>query len=673
MNANKRQKVISRRTFIRLATTATTSILATACVGTPLEMQVTEPIAPTARLAEQVMPLTPGLAYQEAPILAELVKAGKLPPVEQRLPNRPMVMPVAEQIGNYGGTIRRGFKGPSDRVGPTKLQDHSLVWYDKDLNLRPHIAESWETNADATEWTFHLRKGMKWSDGVSFTTENVKYWYNHELKHPDLIAYKGNLWATGPERRSVEVEIIDDYTFKFKFAAPSPLFIYKVSRPATPTYSPGHYMKQFHIDLTDDKAALAVKVKEAGVETWDQYYTNRGWWHLNPEKPSVGPWIAQNVLSEELFIMARNPYFFAVDNAGNQLPYVDRVNHHWLGNVDLFNLWIIRGKIDFQARHVNVANFTLFKEHEAEGAYKVYVSPSANHLAMQPNHTTKNKRLREFFNNRDVRVGLSLAVDRKTINELIYDGLTTPRQYSPLSLSPQYYPKLSNAHIAYDPVNANALLDAAGYIERSSDGFRRWKDNSGEVLSFIIEGTVEPSTPDEDAVLQVIKYFADVGVKAVYKGVERSLYEEHVKANAIEAAWWGGDRTVLPLVSPGIFLGTVIDRPWAVAWGKWRDTPDDANAEEPPADHWIRNIWKIWEQIAVESDEDNRNELFKQILDIWATELPMIGILGEIPALVIVKQGIHNYLEEMPLDDTTGDEHLLNTETYFWADPENHL
>ncbi|MCB0092114.1 MAG: hypothetical protein KDE54_29700, partial [Caldilineaceae bacterium] len=360
-----------------------------------------------------------------------------------------------------------------------------------------------------------------------------------------------------------------------------------------------------------------------------------------------------------------NPYFFAVDADGNQLPYVDNVEHRLFETPDVFNLWIINGEIDFQNRHVGLDSFTLFKENEENGDYQVMIGSSAGHVAIQMNLTTKNEPLREFFNNRDVRVALSLAVDREAMNELIYDGLLTPRQYSPLSKSPQFYEKLSNAYIEYDVDQANSLLDGAGY-ERGSDGIRVFPGTSDPV-SFVIEGTDQPGTQGEQAVLQVIKYYEDVGVKASYKGFERSLYEEHWGANEIEAAWWGGDRTVLPIVAPWIFLGTMIDRPWADAWGKWRNSGDsDPNAEEPPADHWIRDIWAVWDQIEVEPDSDKRNELFTQILDIWAEELPMVGYLGESPALIIVKNGVHNYLPGFPIDDTTGDEHLLNTETYFW-------
>jgi peptide/nickel transport system substrate-binding protein len=336
-------------------------------------------------------------------------------------------------------------------------------------------------------------------------------------------------------------------------------------------------------------------------------------------------------------------------------------------------MWIVNGEIDFQNRHVGISNYTLFKENEASGDYKVFLGTSAGHVAFQLNLATKNDKLREFFNNRDARIAMSLAMNRDEVNELIYNGLLMPRQYSPLKLSPNYYEKLSNAYIEYNPEKANEMLDAAGYDKKDADGFRTYPD--GETISFIMEGTDQPGSPGDDQAQLITKYLNEVGIKATYKYFERSLYTEHFEANEIEAAWWGGDRTVVPL-APGapIFRGTMIDRPWAAGYGIWLNTNGTgAAAVEPPADHFIRKIWEIWDMIAVEPVPEQQNKLLEQIMDIWAEEIPMIGLLGESPSPIIVKNGFRNYLPGMPIDDTTGDEHLLNTESYFWEEPEKHM
>ncbi len=674
--------MVTRREFVKLASFGAAALAAGACraatpaptatpTAAPTEAPPTPTPVPTAAAEATPTPAAPPTKYKEAPMLAELVKAGKLPPVDERMPDNPCVTPVMEMIGKYGGTMRRGFKGVSDRWGPTKLRDMGLTWFNADLSVRPNIAESWETNEDASVWTFHLRKGLRWSDGQIWDAESHRWWYENVFKNADLTPAPGTTWSTGSPAVPMEMEFPDAHTIVFKFAHPKPLFAYNLVR-ALPAAMPGHYLKQFHIELTDDKDALLAKVKEAGFDSWATYFTDRQWWYMNPDLPQYGAWVSKNALSEQLFIMERNPYYWAVDPEGNQLPYIDRVTHRLFESPEVFNLWIVNGEIDFQARHVSLGDYTLFKENEAKGGYKVFRGIWANHVCLQPNQTTKNKRLREFFQKREVRIALSVAVNRDEINELVYNGLAVPRQYSPLSKSPQYYERLSNAYIQYDPDMANQLLDEAGYKERDAEGFRLWNDGSGERISFVIEGTAEPGTPDEDAVQMVVKYFADIGIQASYKGVERSLYEAHYNANDIEAAWWGGDRTVLPIVAPWIFLGTMVDRPWACAWGLWKNDPTNANGEQPPEGHYIWKIWEIWDKVAMEPDEQKRNELFRQILDIWAEELPMIGYLGELPQLVIVKNGFRNYLEGYPVDDTTGDEHLLCTATYFWEEPEKH-
>ncbi len=666
-----RAHAFSRREFIRISAVTSAGAIAVACgpSGEPEEEPMAEEApAAEAPAAEEAVPMG---KYQEAPMLADMVAAGDLPPVDERLPANPGVLPnAAGSAGNYGGVVRRGFKGVSDRWGPTKMQDRGLGWYDQDLNVQPRLAESWSINDDATEWTFNLREGAKWSDGESFNASAFQWWYDNDLLNTDINPAVHPRWRSGDQVMGLEAA--DDHTVKYSFGEPKPLFIYECLRTTARIYLPGHYLSQFHLELVEDKEKLQADTEAAGFNAWNEYYVDRRWWYINPDLPSMGPWHAANELSNELFIMQRNPYFPLVDADGQQLPYVDHVHHRLFETPDVFELRIINGEIDFQGRHVSLDSFTLFKENEEKGDYSVYLGYASGHTAIQLNQTTKEPRLRELFQNRDVRIALSVAVDRDTLNELVFDGLLTPRQYSPLSSSPQANADQAGAYIQYDPDMANQLLDGAGYGDKNSDGQRLWP-GTNEPISFIIEGTAQPGTQGEDAVLQIVKYFAEVGITTTYQYFERSLYTEHFRANEIEAAFWGGDRTVLPIVAPWIFTATMIDRPWGVAWGLYRSQGDaDPNSEEPPEGHWIWDIWALHDQITVEPSDAKRNELFQQILAIWAEELPMIGYLGESPKLVIVKNGFTGYLPGFPLDDTTGDEHLLHTETYYWENPAEH-
>lgn len=686
MSQDSKRK-ISRRSFLRLSAVVGASAGLAACGGTPAgpaattaPAEATAVPAPTSAPVATIAPVAttaPAQAatavpaavsqFKEAPMLADLVASGGLPPVDQRLPKNPVVLDSIDGIGNFGGTIRRGFRGFSDRWGPTKIQNEGLTWYNPDLSVRANIAESWEVSQDATTWTFKFREGMKWSDGSPFTTADSKWWYDNVLTNKELTPAPNTAYTAGNPREIMKVEYPDDYTAIFTFAAPKPLFAYNMTREVP--FVNGAFMEQFHASFTD-QAQLDEMAKAASMETWIQLFNDKNnWWTV--DRPSIGVWVSKNPLTDELYTMERNPYFYQVDSEGNQLPYVDKITHLLFETPDAFNTRIIAGEIDFQARHVSIGDFTLLKENESAGEYAVVSGVTANHIAFQPNIASLNPKIREFFSDRNVRIALSHAINRVEINDLAFNGTATPRQYSPLSASPQFYPKLSNAYIEFDPAKANELLDAAGYSAKDADGFRLWKDGSGPV-DFVIEGTAQAGSPDEDAAQTMVKYFADVGIKCTYKAEERGLYDQRNQAGEVDAAFWGGDRTVLPIVAPWIFDGSMRDRPWAGAYGLYKFDPTLPNAEEPPADHFIRKIWDIMDQVNVEPDEAKRNALFNQVLDIWAEEIPMIGILGELPAPAVVKNGLKGFRAGTPIDDTTEDENVLNTQTYFWEDPAAH-
>jgi peptide/nickel transport system substrate-binding protein len=661
------RRKISRREFLQVTAMAVGGGTLAAC--TP-----TTPV-PTTAPAPTSTPASIAPKYKEPAMLEALVASGKLKPVAERLPENPWVAPVLDKNGNSGGVIRRGFTGPGDKWGMSKLCDRAMVWFDLDLVMRPRQCESWDVNEDGSQYTFHIRKGNKWSDGVEFKSSDVTFWYNSVIQNKTLFPQPDGKWWTGTtaDKKMMVLETPDDYTFVFKYAAPKPLLIYVIGREGIGV--PEHYMKNWIMDTTDSPEVLKTAVKAAGFESWDKYFIdNRRFWFWNPTLPHMGPWVAKNDLNAEKWVIERNPYFFGVDSDGMQLPYLDGVHSRKFSDTQVFNLWIASGEIDFQARRVAVGDYTYFKENEASGDYGVVVCPAARHMVVVLNQASKNETLRKFFMNRDVRIALSLAINRKGINELNYLGLGTPRQYSPLSLSPQYYEKLTNAYLDYYPVKAKQMLDAAGYTAKDADGFRKYSDaEDAETIFFVLEGTFGAGTPDEDAGQQVVKMFKAVGIKCEYKFVEQTLYNQHYTSNDMDAAWTFADRTVVPLAAEAlIFRGVASDRPFVDAYNKFLNDPQNPIAIEPPADHYIRKLNDLWNTIAITGDPAKQDDLFRQMLDIWAEELPMTGVVGELPALTIVKNGLMNFASS-PNDDTTCDEYVRNPETLFWDDPAKHM
>ena len=417
-----------------------------------------------AAIATRVVPVMAAPArqgmYNEAPMLAELVAAGSLPPVEQRLPVSPRVITPTIEVGEYGGTLRRAFKGLSDRWGPVKLSEEGAIQWDapdpaEAPTLVVNYISEWSQNEDASEYTFTLREGLKWSDGEAFTTEDVQFWYDH-IFMPQLMSRPGAL-SVGVGEGDIgvmQLEVVDDLTWKVSFTQPNPLMILRFGNDtmgmvAGPSMAaPKHYLEKYVGSAdTADQALIDAAIAANGVATWEELWyeaapmDGRGpinFFFRNPELPTITPWRAINSPLEDPWVMERNPYYHAVDTEGNQLPYIDRISHALFQETETLNLWIAQGLIDMQQRHVSSADFTFFKENEAAGNYTVVQWKSASTNAFHPNISHPDPVLAAIFDTAEFREALSIGINRVELNELVYNGLLEPRQASPVSGSPNY-------------------------------------------------------------------------------------------------------------------------------------------------------------------------------------------------------------------------------------------
>jgi peptide/nickel transport system substrate-binding protein len=208
----------------------------------------------------------PTMKYKEAPALATLVKAGKLPPVEKRLPDNPLVVP-GDEIGQYGGVWRRGFLGPSDFNGVNRVIYDVLARFGPDgATIEMKLAESVTPSADFKTWTVKLRRGMKWSDGSPFTTDDIMYWYNDVLQNKDLVPAIPS-WMLNKNGSLVKVEKVDGLTVKWTFNDPNTNFLLELTTKdygdkLYPIFQPSKYLKQFNAKYAK-KEDLDKKVAEA--------------------------------------------------------------------------------------------------------------------------------------------------------------------------------------------------------------------------------------------------------------------------------------------------------------------------------------------------------------------------------------------------------------------------
>lgn len=582
--------------------------------------------------------------YNEAPMLAELVKEGKLPTVDKRLPQDPLVVTPLEEIGQYGGTWRRASVGVSD-VGilNSRITYENLVrWSADGKKVIPNVATKWVISDGGKTFTFHLRKGIKWSDGQPFTADDIIFWYKDVLLNKDLTPVFPT-WLT-VEGKPGRVEKIDDYTVAFKFDAPYGLFLQILAGPNALgiTQYPAHYLKKFHISYVS-KEKLESMAKEAGFQLWHQLFWNRQSWQ-NPDCPRIWAWVVTTPPPSPSVIATRNPYYWKIDTAGNQLPYIDKIRFDIVENVEVLNMKAMAGEIDMQFRHIVWTNYTLFMENKDKGNYRIlkWISAEGSNALLMPNLNHKDPVLRRLFENIDFRRALSLAINREEINQIAYLGMGKPRQAAVIPQCPYYKPEYEKAYAEYDPTKANQLLDKIGLTKRDKDGFRLRPD--GKTLTVTIE-YASIFGPWTDVVTMVKKYWEAVGIKTLIKEESRDLFTTRAQAGELDIGIWTMDRCFTPLVEPlywlpGMPSGTPPNN--ANEYWRWYRT-GGKEGEKPPED--IVKVYQLYDKAKSTTNEIARTNYAHEIMRLNAKNLWVIGIVGVLPQIVIVKNNFRNVPE----------------------------
>jgi peptide/nickel transport system substrate-binding protein len=590
--------------------------------------------------------------FSESPLLGEQVAADALPPVEQRLPQEPSVVQPTESIGTYGGTWRTALIGGSDTPWLDKTIGYeNLLRWDPEWNgVVPNIATSYEVSEDAREFTFTLRAGMKWSDGEPFTADDVVFYVDDVAANPDLGGGGNNPFTIAKK---------DDLTFTITFEKPDGLFLQKLATGdgGDWTHYPKHYLSQFH--KTYNTENLDQLVADAGVADWIELFRTKGsgipgtpynaeW--QNPELPHLRGWTIVEPYGDTTRVLAtRNPYYWKVDPEGNQLPYIDQVEYSVLQDAEVLLLKAAAGEIDMHARHINTdANKAVLADAQEAGQFHFFelVSGLMNKVTLSLNLTHKDPAMREIFQNKDFRIGLSHAINRQEIIDVVYVSQGEPWQLAPRPEAAFYNEELAKQFTEYDVDLANEFLDKV-LPDKDGDGNRLKPD--GSKLSFLIEVSTEGVVAPVDEVTMVASYWQAVGVDAQLKAEDRSLLYTRKNANDHDCVVWQG---------PGALSDAILDPRWympfnnesnyAEAWVTWYQQPANPQtpAEEPPEP--VKQQFALYEQLKATTDAAAQIEIFKQLLEISKEQFYAMGVSLPGSGYGIVKNTFKNVPESMP-------------------------
>jgi len=535
------------------------------------------------------------IEYNEADMLKVKVAAGELPPVEERLPKVPLVLssewneiPEGDldfEIGQYGGTIR--MVHPFTKwCGDLYIMDREPLLRAPGIgveDIRGNILKDFEVSKDNKVFTFHMREGLKWSDGYPVTTEDVLFAYEDFLLNENLTAVFP-LWLRSGNKSDGEpmkLELIDGYTFRISFAVSYGRFPVQLAIASWRSYQdllkPKHYLKRFHIRYTSLEEMKPLLEKEKLGDQWWRLFTAKAltWVGVDDpnciDLPTLGPWMMVEC-KKGITTYERNPYYFKVDEAGNQLPYIDRLRQELVSNVEMGTMKILAGEVDFMREKTALKEMPLYKENESKGGYRtVLLNQHINPTDVILNLTYPDPTWRKVVRDIRFRTALQMGINCEEIIDAIY--------YGSASL-PTTVPSEFNLE------KANGLLDEMGLDKRDAEGWRLGPGGKTFVIFFEICPHWPEIVPTTELVME---HWKALGIKTTMKTVDASLWFQDLAANKVQG--------IVINTSPCLWRSGAWDdylpktyNYKAPLWQQWQLTGGEMG-EEPPAE--VKRLFEL--------------------------------------------------------------------------------
>lgn len=582
-----------------------------------------------------------GLQAREAPMLTALVRVGKLPPLEQRLPEDPLVVHPYEGPGYYGGTWHMMVDNPD--LGMYKMiagYAPLMRWKWDASGLEPGTAKRWEYSADGTRLTIHLRRGLKWSDGVEFTSEDLAYWAELCTEQKQRLTWP--FWAL-VNGKMPQWETPDRYTFVLKFAGPNwyvPLHLATGFWWSDEYNTPKHYLKQF--DPKYNPAYTDYKVFDK---------KNRS--HFNPDRPTLWPWKLKAIEDGGFkMVFERNPYYYMTDPLGRQLPYIDRVEAVYVPNAQVRVLKILAGEVDAQFRLVDSRDLGLYMHGRRSGDYQVILwsEASGGMTSFLVNWSPPDPVLRSLVRDVRFRKALSLAVDREKCNEVAWRGLATPKQAT-ISREAWHFntpegravfERWARSYAAFDLEQANRYLDAMGLTRRDAQGYRLRPDGKRLQLTIDLPPASITSYEIDEAVI-VRDGWEKLGIEVRLRNWPSAQFSLRQKLGQFEISVHGEAEMDLFTYPDWVFPTT--DVYWHARVGKWYKT---GGKEGEPPEGIMKRLLDIYDAIKRERDINRAHALVLEAIRLHTEEgLFAIGTVSDTPAIIIAKNRFRNVPTEV--------------------------
>lgn len=600
------------------------------------------------------------ISFQENPAIGALnarIRGNPaMPALADRLPTEPLVVAPYDMIGKYGGTLdalsNATEAGTSDFLSTRHV---NLVRYSDDLQtIVPMVAKSWSWNDDFTKLTFKLRKDHKWSDGVPFTSADVKFWYDNLALDSKIIEKPKDYVLVGG--KPMTVDAVDVETVVFNLPSPKPGLLAHFATSFAQGFQPKHFLGKFHPDINSDADKLA---KEAGFENGlaviKAYFGNSDWTDTpspllnSPDKvaklpadvmPTLESYITVSDTTEGRHYVA-NPYFFMVDTAGNQLPYINEQDEVYINDNEVRILKLVNAEVDYKAQSLQLASSPLLLENQEKGDFTVELKPAITMPAFSFNQTSADAEKRKVFGDLRFRQAMSVAINRAEINEVAFFGLGKPQQYIGFSPAPGFVdPKWAGHFAQFDPDMAKKLLDEIGMVDKDGDGFRELPNGDKIVLNmqFATQGIAG------QVVELVGQHWSSVGVQTAVKEVTPDEYRSAQSSNALDVGMWEKNQPVAIVLGNNELWVPPFENYFGhrtgMLWAEYVDSKGASGVKPPKyVDQLIADINAFQSAL---SGTDESNKLGARMVENMTSNLLFLGTVMA-PAPIYHRNALKNF------------------------------
>ncbi len=564
---------------------------------------------------------------------------GPLPSLADRLPSEPLVVAPYDSIGSYGGTFdalsNATESGTSDFMS---IRHVNLVRYSDDLTtIVPNIAKGWEWNKDFTQLTFFLREGHKWSDGAPFTAEDVKFWYDNIATDSNVREKPKDYVLVGGE--VMDLVVVDATTIQFNLPSPKPGLLSHFANHYAQGFQPKHFLGQFHPDIDPNADANAQALGfEDGYDAIKGYYGNSDWMDTptpmlaHPDLVAGLPADTVPTLESHILIaentegrhLVANPYFFQIDTAGQQLPYINEQDELFVGESEVRLLKLVNSEVDYKAQALNLDYAPLLLENQEKGNFTIDLKPEIALNTFSFNVTSEDMEKRKVFGDVRFRQAMSVAMNRDEINEVVFFGLGRPQQYTAFSPTPGFVSEeTEQSYAQYDPDMANALLDEIGMVDVDGDGMRELPNGDPLVLNMQVA--------TQGGSLKLVELtgqnWRDIGINNTVKEVTTDEYRSAASSNQLDVTFYAKGQPLAVILGISELFQPPFDNYFnhtsGMLWGQYVDT-DGASGVKPP--QWVYDSMADIDafQSAI-AGSDESNAIGKRLVDTVVDNLLFIG------------------------------------------------